>query len=1064
MTAFQNGTGNLRPGQQLTLQFLLALIVGIGCVGADEINSSQLQAHYFAKLAGSLTFEVKAGPSPDIRFPGLGPYDKQLGYSEIPAFVQRLHEHDYVVARQARISPEFAGYVDAGFFPAYREKSQAGLHVWSADNQPLYSTRFPERTYSNFDSVPPILIDALLFVENRTLLDAQHRTLNPAIEWNRFARAILDQGWQYVDSTHEAAGGSTLATQIEKYRHSPQGRTISPQEKIRQMLSASVRAYLNGPDTLATREQIAMDYLNTVPLSAKPGYGEINGIGDGLWAWYGQDFAEANRLLRDLNGTDTYPSIPLRFTESQEIELQRRAQIFKQVLSLIVAQRRPSDYLRNSDAELNRLTDSHVRLLASAGLIQPALRDAALKITLQLHRDPAFKSSPEIASRKASTAMRTTLSTLIDMPSWYELDRLDLTAVSTLNATTQQAVTDVLRQLKQVDKAQAAGLYGFRLLRETDDPSKITFSFTLFERGEKANLLRVQTDNLDEPFDINAGAKLDLGSTAKLRTLITYLQIVADLHGQYAQLTPKQLAGAQVHEKDAIAHWALDYLATARDKDLRAMLAAALERRYSASPWETFFTGGGIHTFANFDEEDDEKIMSVREAFRNSVNLVFIRLMRDVARHYMYTVAGSSAQLLADSADPRRREYLTRFADQEGTKFIARFYKKYRGKTPAEARALLLQEVLETQGIRSGPVRLATAYLSTAPTADLNQFSEFMRAHLAEENWLKYSVEDLYKKYGPDKFSLADRGYITGIHPLELWLVNFLQQQPDATLTQVLTASRDDRQAVYAWLFRTQRKNAQDKRIKNLLEVEAFLEISRSWRQLGYPFAAITPSYAAAIGASGDRPAALAELMGIIVNKGLRLPTAKIQSLDFAKGTPYETRLEYRPQPGVRVLPEEVAEATRALLIDVVDKGTATRIKNSFLRSDGSALILGGKTGTGDHRFDVVARGGGLISSRVIDRSATFVFMIDDRFFGTVTAFVHEPYAENYSFTSAISVQVLKSLSPVLAPLLQTLPPQETPLPKGEATVAALGCPEPCLEGRTPEASVEAGESPFDQD
>ena len=40
-----------------------------------------------------------------------------------------------------------------------------------------------------------------------------------------------------------------------------------------------------------------------------------------------------------------------------------------------------------------------------------------------------------------------------------------------------------------------------------------------------------------------------------------------------------------------------------------------------------------------------------------------------------------------------------------------------------------------------------------------------------------------------------------------------------------------------------------------------------------------------------------------------------------------------------------------------------------------------------------------------------------DRFFGTLTAYVHEPYAARYDFTSAMSVQLLKSLAPALAPL-----------------------------------------------
>ena len=65
------------------------------------------------------------------------------------------------------------------------------------------------------------------------------------------------------------------------------------------MASASLRAYLDGEDTLPRRRQIVVDYLNTVPLSAKAGFGEVNGIGDGLWAWYGRDFGEVNRLLAD---------------------------------------------------------------------------------------------------------------------------------------------------------------------------------------------------------------------------------------------------------------------------------------------------------------------------------------------------------------------------------------------------------------------------------------------------------------------------------------------------------------------------------------------------------------------------------------------------------------------------------------------------------------------------------------------------------------------------------------------------------------------------------------------
>jgi membrane peptidoglycan carboxypeptidase len=260
---------------------------------------------------------------------------------------------------------------------------------------------------------------------------------------------------------------------------------------------------------------------------------------------------------------------------------------------------------------------------------------------------------------------------------------------------------------------------------------------------------------------------------------------------------------------------------------------------------------------------------------------------------------------------------------------------------------------------------------------------------------------------------------VARLHPLELWLVGHLRRHPEAALSEVFTASREERQDVYAWLFRTRNKNAQDVRIRSLLEVEAFLEVQRAWRRLGYPFESLTPSYATSIGASGDRPAALAELMGIILNGGMRLPVTRIDSLVFARDTPYETRLVRKPPAAERVLPEELATIVRDALFEVVENGTARRLRGVLKLSDGQTVPIGGKTGTGDHRFDVYGRGGRLISSRVVNRTATFVFLIGDRYFGTMMAYVREPYAADYRFTSALPTQLMKSLVPTLLPMLE---------------------------------------------
>ncbi len=118
------------------------------------------------------------------------------------------------------------------------------------------------------------------------------------------------------------------------------------------------------------------------------------------------------------------------------------------------------------------------------------------------------------------------------------------------------------------------------------------------------------------------------------------------------------------------------------------------------------------------------------------------------------------------------------------------------------------------------------------------------------------------------------------------------------------------------------------------------------------------------------------------------MPTLRIDSLHFAAGTPYETRLTNDPHVGKRVMPSEVATAMREALSQVVDSGTAKRVSGSFKTADGTPLVMGGKTGTGDNRIEAIGSGGRILSSKSINRTATFVFYIGNNHFGTLTAFV----------------------------------------------------------------------------
>ena len=969
---------------------ILLLMAKVVYFAADELSTSQLQARYLARLGQDLTFRIEAGSNPSIRYPSDGPYDERLGYAQLPTYLERLGASGYSVAEQARLSPRMDEVVGRGLYVPYLEKDQAGLSILDRNGFPIYAVRYPERVYRSFEAVPYVLVDSLLYIENHTLLDPSQPRRNPAVEWGRFAQAVLDRAMHLVNSDYESPGGSTLATQIEKYRHSPQGRTTSPLEKLRQMASASVRAYLNGEDTTMVRRQLVVSYMNTMPLGARAGFGEINGLGDGLWAWYGRDFNQTNRLLAD----------------NLQAALKDRALAYKESLSLLISQRSPSYYLIHIE-ELESLTDSYLRLMASAGVISPALRDAALAQSIKQQKESVRPPPPRPVERKGLNAVRLNLASLLGVPRMYDLDRLDLTVDSALDSALQQEVTAELLKLRDPAHAKTAGLIGLQLLQH-GDPRGVTYSFTLFERTPGGNRVRVQADNFDQPLDINKGIKLDLGSTAKLRTLITYLEIVADLHRQYVDQAPETLRKINVAPQDSIRRWALNYLAQASNRSLSAMLEASLQRKYSGNPGEGFFTGGGVQYFENFEKSENYRYYTVREGLRYSVNLVYVRLMRDIVHFYMYQVPGSSAQLLEDREDPNRKAYLQRFADREGRVFIAHFYRKYHGKSLQD------QEDSLVQGIFPTPKRLAAIFRSITPESSPDEFIKFVNAYLPKAGLDEEALTRIYNEYSPQRFDLPDRGYLAGIHPLELWVVGYLRKHPDATLTQTVQASTAERQEVYRWLFKTRHKNAQDKRIRQLLEVEGFQEIHKAWKRLGYPFDSLVPSYGTAIGASADRPDALAELIGIIENDGVRLPTVRIDRLRFGAGTPYDTVLTHATASGERVLPPEIPSLVRPILAEVVQMGTAKRLAGAFTLPNGTQIPVGGKTGTGDNRYKTFGKGGGLISERVVSRSGAFVFYIGDRYFGTVVAYVAGPEAAEYKFTSALTVQVLKVLAPTL--------------------------------------------------
>jgi membrane peptidoglycan carboxypeptidase len=597
-----------------------AALAALGWALATEAHTSYLQSRIFSSVTRDMTFAVGPGASSRIRFPKWGPYDERLGYVGLPVFIASLGAHHFAVQRQAEWSADLDRFVDDGGYAIYREKARAGLRLYDRDGNPLYAASYPEWAYRDFSSIPGLIVDTLLFIEDHELLDVQDPRRNPAIEWSRFMLAVGGRLAGLVDRRFREGGASTLATQVEKFRHSPEGRTPGVVEKLHQMISASARAYSNGPDTTTARRRTVTTYLNSEAFASRPGYGEIIGVPEALSLWYGTEMTEANRVL-------STPAI-------DGAQLARKAEVYRQVLSLLLAGRRPAYYLVENHAALEALTDNYLKLIAAAGIIDPGLHDAALHA--RLHFRTGLPAAPAVSfvGNKATERLRDRLVALLHLPDLYALDRLDLTGYTSVDTPEQRRVTDVLERLRDPAYDRSLGLIGKQLLGD-GSAARVAWSVVLYERGSDRNYVRVHADSLDEPFDINSGAKLQLGSTAKLRTLITYLDVIQELHDRLVPLSRADLLAAAATaraEDDALTYWAANYLASSRDRTLKPMIAAAMQRHYSGSP-QAFFTGGGVHADAKIEKLENHTSPSVAEGFAQSVNNFLIRMMRDLV-HY----------------------------------------------------------------------------------------------------------------------------------------------------------------------------------------------------------------------------------------------------------------------------------------------------------------------------------------------------------------------------------------------------------------------------------------------
>ncbi|RAL23791.1 hypothetical protein DL240_06455 [Lujinxingia litoralis] len=921
----------------LSIPVALGLVCLTGLVVVwQEVRTSALQSALGAQLASGVVTSPAVALSerpPALSAPG-GPWDQARGYAGHLKRAERLESLGFKVVAAARPTLVTQRWAHRAWtYPIYELRPQAGLHIDDRVGRTLEAWRFPHVIW---ETPPQLARDAAIVLENRALDNRAHAYTNPAVDWTRLGVATLSQVRARVDSGHRAIGGSTLAVQMEKFRHSPGGRTHSTSEKARQTLTAWLRAYSHGRDAQSWSQQLVTDWLNSVPLGHRAGYGPIQGVAEGMWAWYGRSLNEVEWAL---------------YGDASDAQ---RAQIQRELLSLILAQQRPARYLPRGLERLESRVDGLVDDLVAAGKMPREQGYIIASRTLTLAESP----------RRLPVARGDTHLAGLSARRWSAISGEDQSSMRTRDARVQTTFDAELQQALE------------RELGERSWPSRVSVAVYAHAPGRLEPRAIVDTD--PRAVDLATEGRLDLGSTAKLRVLISYLNAVEQA---YREMRDRGRASTT----DPLGRFVARELQKNPELGLDELLQRALQRRVSADPDQVFYTGGGPHEFQNVNPGHNTRTFNVASAFVASANLPFVRVMEELVAFHAHRLFDAPIDAVLAGDHPEYEALRDQHLEMAAARLVREAYFRHHGKTPDAMVALALD------GLDATPERCARLRLALLPGAH-SPPPAALRARCGADPGPDAS---------PDGWDAQD--------PLELAAIAALTQAPDASLSEVMLATREARARQIDWIDAHTSALETRRGITYAMEARVFELLREQWALAGYPFERLTPSLATALGSSGDRPAALARLVAAVRAGGVVPELRMIESARLYEQTPYETWFRAAGGPAQRAFSPEVARAVEALLIRVAERGTGHASEGPW-SVDGERWEVGGKTGTSEHLLHIRDRAGRVIERRPMARSGTWVFFAGPCLIGSVVIFEQGASAAEHHFHGGDAAELSRAI------------------------------------------------------
>lgn len=916
---------------------------------------------------------------------------KRDGMTYYPQLFSVLKDEGFRVDKKTHLvlSPQAEKLLEMGIVPFNHYQGQAfsGIKILDRHRHSIYEFEHPNQ-FKNFEHISPFILKALLVWENDKLRhlvlppnnsnNAQESDieLNYLIEGPRIIKSLGEYLQYKVTGEGAFSGGSTLMTTLEKITNTPGGRTQGVTDKIRQMIGAGLHLYAN--DSSSGIKKALVDFLNTVPMAGGPRTyeGELYGFGASYYAWFGHSIDELNAQL---NSKDRLV----------------RSQAFKNICTLIVSIRRPSQLLNDPQAveqqanillkRLNQKSLLNSALYVKAKALHPAWMPQAKdrrQLDYAMHRE-SFSARNQYTQwvRRAvakksgdKEARKINLQTVDLMPVTIEMST-DAQLEQNIRKVLDDMYSDIAQKSPFVQNKQK-GLLNNLTKKELQ---QIEYAVTVLEIDESRRwkILANTDTQANVVYNPAKQGRFQWGSTAKLRVLVNYLMIIHDearlLQSDLQQLNSQRL---QQYKKSSVTIKRL--LAAYIDKhpqaEMNEILDWAMSRRISADPGEKFLTGESWHQFHNYKKSDDRKNPNLWQMTTESINLSYVRLMRDVVDYYIEQMGYDKKRILNDKHNLTRKKIIA-----DAIKKEEQFYHQGMNFFIAMIKAQFHETLSITDKEIVNKAREVVKDLDNTNDRQMQEYkrlaSMFKRITSYEKSWL------LAKVRGHESVNTIS-----------------VDEEQERIVRQTSNWFRTNKY----WLKNT---------LYTFLEQQAFANgVTPAWKKLGYPFK-VSPSYAVVLGSSGDTPMSLLELAGTLLNDGVHEKNiTAIERIVLAPGSEFETpfKIAYQQE---KIIPETVAAVARKAMEGVLHKGTAIFASRHPLMQ--YVQSSGAKTGTGDNRH----------YQTPVNRSAAVLSVLDGgegqaKYAICITMSVTQGNIERYKFTSKVPVRILARIADHLTPIV----------------------------------------------